>query len=236
MLAIVLSSHPVRLLASEGAGSGTHDANEYLTRVIESLSFGKTGYDDLVRAHATPRKDGREMEWSAALLLAYKKADSDYADARAQIAPYTKNRNERIRESATTIDAAYGALLSSNRNFENNLKQFLNGKVEKPGSLVEQLAQMDALEHKAWQLLAEGMAAVAHALVEPSPSGKDKITHLTITTEQRQMALSSLERIFGPSVRKNIDDMRDDETVPEILGVAMLLHGFLSQPWEGPAH
>src|SRR5262249_39786815 len=119
-------------------------------------------------------------------------------------------------------------------NFENDIKQLLDGRVQKPGTFAERFADVDAIEHKAWELLAEGMAAVGRALVELPPSGKGKVTHLKITTEQRQKALSRLERIFGPSVRKNIDEMRDDETVPEILGVAMLLHGFLSQPWDGP--
>ena len=232
LVGIVLSGHIMSLSAS---GVGTHDANEYLTRVIQSLSFAKTGYDYLVRAHATSRKDGHGAEWSAALLLAYKRADADYTDARAQISPYTKSTDPMIKESAATIDTAYAALLSANDDFENEIKQFLNGNVQKPGALVERFADVDAIEHKAWQLLAEGMAAVGNALLELPPSGKEKITHLKITTEQRQHALSRLERIFGPSVRRNIEDMRDDETVPEILGVAMLLHGFLSQPWEGPA-
>jgi len=69
--------------------------------------------------------------------------------------------------------------------------------------------------------------------VEP-PSEKEAIRHLKITPLQRQHALALLDKIFGPAVQRDIDTLRDDETVPEVLGVAMLLHGFLSQPWEGP--
>jgi hypothetical protein len=244
-LALVTATLGLLPLPAAAESADVESPFAYAFVFVSSVSYAhlaESYYDDL--------KASWTLEYVMALQLATALAEARLSEAATLVAPFMDSRTERIRSSARVAHATYLAFGQIDRQrFEETaqaatayaratspelLRQPVDDALQRLDhaeqvltEFLKRLVALAAERHEAWLALSQAALGATDALVLLPEKDNEEVSRLVITDQQRRSLLRHLEQLFGPTVKKYVEEDRRAAPAP-----AVLIHKFLSQPWK----
>lgn len=204
--------------------SFVNDPYQFAIAAVDCLQSGRIALYRSMDSQAKDSSIANNMKSASLLRLELEKA--------AQLIKlYTSSNNEYISTAATELAITFEMLATSYVEYLNILERALNDADFnlRQGTYTRQLGDVSARIDETWRMIPTVASGISFALIDHNVGPSGTINRLSITQEQRDELIDSLEHAFPEPIKAEREGIQGDKQAIDVAGT--LLWEWLNGDW-----